>query len=57
MIKLKEKLRYKRASRNYESGKLNKNYLQATNIMIEDDHEPITMSAIYYPLKHNNKKE
>lgn len=31
-------------------------YLQATTVDIEDKFRPVTLSAIYCPLKHNNTK-
>lgn len=41
--------------KHYEREKFIKEYLQPA--AIEEDHGPITMSAIYYPHKHHNKKE
>lgn len=42
--------------KHYEREKFEKSYLQATSVTIEDVHGPTTLSAIYCPPKHNNKK-
>lgn len=41
----------------YESEKFSKDYLQATTVAIDGKHGPISMSAVYCPPKHLNKKE
>lgn len=41
----------------HEREKFSKDFLQATSVIIEDELSPLTISAIYCPPKHNNKKE
>jgi hypothetical protein len=43
--------------KHHEREKFTKDYLQATSVTIEEERGPITMSAIYCPPKHLNKKE
>ena len=38
--------------KHYELPLFESDYLQATNMAIEDWHSPITLSAVYYPPKH-----
>lgn len=47
----------KRNVKHYELDKYKQDYLQATSISVEDKLGNITISAIYCPPKHNNKRE
>lgn len=47
----------KTSIKHYELRSFQKDYLQATNIAIEDWHDSITTSAVYRPLKHSIAKE
>ena len=43
--------------KHYERPPFQKDYLQATNVAIEDCHSTITTSAVYCPLRHSIAKE
>lgn len=43
--------------KHYELNKFQQDYLQATNIVVGNRLGNITISAIYCPLKHNNKRK
>ena len=47
----------KTSIKHYELPSFQKDYLQATNVAIEDWHGPITTSAVYYPPRHCISKE
>ena len=47
----------KTSIKHYELPSFQKDYLQATNVAIEDWHGPITTSAVYCPPRHSISKE
>ena len=47
----------KTSIKHYELPSFQKDYLQATNVAIEDRHSPITTSAVYCPPRHSISKK
>ena len=47
----------KSSIKHYELPSFQKDYLQATNVAIEDCHSKITITAVYYPPRHSIAKE
>lgn len=43
--------------KHHETVSFKKDFLQATSVIIEDWHGPLTVSAVYFPPKHAVKKE